>query len=61
MAADLIRKMKDLISTHKRELTAFLEAADPTADGLVPFDTWLRGLREVLSALLPWEDYVSGA
>ena len=35
-----------------------------TADGLlllrvVHSDTWLRGLREVLSTLLPWEDYVS--
>ncbi|KAL3901080.1 MAG: hypothetical protein SGPRY_012340, partial [Prymnesium sp.] len=47
MAADLIKKMKELICTHKSQLLAFFEAADEKGDGLISIDVWLQGVREV--------------
>lgn len=59
MAADMVRKMKDLVATHKSQLLAFYEEADTGDTGEVSRDVWLRGLQDVLQSRLPWAEFAS--
>jgi len=58
MRADVIQKMKDLVAEHKGPLNTFYAQRDPDHTGYVTADVCVEGLRDVVNAPLPWEDFL---
>lgn len=58
MKADVLLKMKELLAAKKGELLAFLEARDASGYGTVSVEACLEGMREVVQAKLPWDDFI---
>lgn len=65
MRADVLQKMKELVAEHKFDLAAYYDShVDSAGSGVhsgaetISQETWLAGLRDVIQAPLPWEEYV---
>ena len=58
MQQDVLQKMKELVALHKAGLVEYLVAQDPDASGVVSEVVLVAGLRDVVQAALPWDDFV---
>ena len=58
MQMDVLQKMKELVALHKAGLAEYLVAQDPDASGVVSEVVLVAGLRDVVQAALPWDDFV---